>query len=70
VAPRSAEAAAWLGRLAGALVAWRLGESGFWRVLGAVDRPDRWHDGLLWAFPLLLVTVTAARDGLPIWGWL
>lgn len=62
---QAAQIASWV--VAG-LVAWRLGWSGWRRVVGALGYPKRRTQGLAWALLLLPVTVVAAQHGLPIWG--
>ena len=75
-------------RLAGwsiaAVVAWRLGWTGWRRVVGGLDMPSntdrsgrvfrlipRWRlDGLAWAPLLLVLAALAVRHGLPLWWWL
>ena len=79
--PQGAHAVGWV--VAG-LVGWRLGWSGWRRVVGAVELPKsaasgekvlrvipRWRlDGLIQAPLLLVLAALATRHGLPIWGWL
>ena len=79
-----AAAAKWLGWGVAALVAWRLGCTGWRRVVGGLELPasaaqgqkvlkvvPRWRlDGLAWAPLLVLVAALATRHGLPVWGWL
>ena len=79
-----AAAAKWLGWGVAALVAWRLGWTGWRRVVGGLELPasaaqgqkvlkvvPRWRlDGLAWAPLLVLVAALATRHGLPVWGWL
>jgi hypothetical protein len=79
-----ATAAKWLGWGVAALVAWRLGRTGWRRVVGGLELPasaaegqkvlrvvPRWRlDGLAWAPLLVLVAALATRHGLPVWGWL
>lgn len=53
------------------LVAWRLGLSGWRRVVGALDDPPKARTrGLIEAPFLLGVAFLVLWDGLPIWGWL
>jgi hypothetical protein len=64
-----ADAAKLAGWLVAGIVAWRLGWTGWKRVVGALDPPKRRVDGILWAPALLVVGAEAALHGLPIWGW-
>lgn len=52
------------------LAAWRLGWTGWKRVVGALDPPKRRIQGWPWAPALLAVGAAAFWHGLPIWGWL
>lgn len=65
----SGRAAAALGWVAALAVGWRLGLTGWVRIVGALE-PGRPTRGLLWAPLLLLVGWLALRYGLPVWGWL
>jgi hypothetical protein len=79
-----AQGAQIVGWVAAALVAWRLGFTGWRRVVGGLDLPKsaaegakvlkvipRWRlDGLGWAPLLVLLAALATRHGLPIWGWM
>lgn len=79
-----AQAAHAVGWVVAGLVGWRLGWTGWRRIVGAVELPrsaatgekvfrviPRWRlDGLVWAPLLLVLAVLATRHGLPIWGWL
>lgn len=67
VAPHHADAARALAWVATALVGWRLGWTGWRRVVGGLGTPKRRVDGWWWAPALLVVGATAARH-VPIWG--
>lgn len=57
--------------IAGALaVLWRLGWTGWRRVVGSLAPDGSWLNGVVWAPLLLAVTAACAVHGLPIWGWL
>jgi hypothetical protein len=63
-------AAQLVGAAAALLVAWRLGWTGWRRVVGGLNPAPRRLKGLGWAPLLLPVIWTAGRYGLPIFGWL
>lgn len=65
-----AQGAQWLAGGIAALVVWRLGWSGWCRVVGGLSVPKSKWTGLAAAPLLLLVAGLAARYGLPVWGWL
>jgi len=58
------------GAGAAALAAWRLGWTGFCRIVAGLKEPPSRLRGLSWAPLLLAVGYLAARHGLPVWGWL
>jgi hypothetical protein len=66
----NADAARALALVTSAVVAWRLGLTGWRRVVGGLGTPTRRIDGWAWAPALLIVGGTAASRGLPFWGWL
>ncbi len=70
VAPQLPEVARPLAWACAALVAWRLGWTGWRRVVGSMEPPKSVLQGLLWAPLLVAVTVMCAIHGLPVWGWL
>lgn len=64
------QAARPLAVTAALLVAWRLGWSGWRRVVGSMEPGGSALRGVVWAPLLLAVTTACAVHGLPIWGWL
>ncbi|MCB9685216.1 MAG: hypothetical protein H6738_06655 [Alphaproteobacteria bacterium] len=58
------------GTVTGLVIAARLAVPGAWRTVVGTPVPRRRWDGALAAAPVLLLTVLAARHGLPVWGWL
>ena len=70
LAPLHAQAARPLALTAATLVGWRLGWTGWRRVVGAMDGTPSILRGIVWAPLLLAVTAACAVHGLPIWGWL
>ncbi len=64
--PDIARALGWALAIA---VAWRLGWTGWVRVVGALDMPKRRIQGWPWAPALLVIGAAAFWHGLPIWGW-
>jgi len=67
VHPTAGTIAAWTAAI---LVAWRLGWTGWRRVVGSLDPPKKRIQGVGWAPFLVGVSVLAVVHGLPIWGWL
>ena len=63
-------AAVWAGRGVALLCLARLGWTGWRAVVNGLPAADRWTRGAVWVGPIGLVTLVAARYGLPIWGWL
>jgi hypothetical protein len=53
-----------------ALVTWRLGWTGWRRVVGSLEPGGSVLRGLAWAPLLIAVTGACIVHGLPIWGWL
>ncbi len=70
LSPLQAQAARPLAIAAALLVTWRLGWTGWRRVVGAMEPGGSALRGIVWAPLLLAVTVSCAIHGLPIWGWL
>jgi len=52
-----------------ALMAWRLGWTGWKRVVGALA-PGRFSRGLGWALAVAPLTLLTLMHGLPVWRWL
>ncbi len=67
-APALGAGGAYFGLLAGALVAWRLGLTGWLRVVGGLFLPAKRTQGLGWA-PALWACAVLGVAQLPLWGW-
>lgn len=62
--------AIYVGLVVAVLIAWRLGLTGWIRVVRHTPVPRRPLEGWPWIVPVGLVSILALRYGLPIWGWL
>ena len=62
--------AIYVGAICAVLVAWRLGLTGWVRVVRRAPVARHWLAGWPWLLPVTLVSALALRHGLPIWGWL
>ena len=58
------------GPLVALAVGWRLGWTGWRRIVGGLVEEPPWHRGWGRALVLLPVATAAIARGLPIWGWL
>ena len=62
--------AIYIGLVVAVLTAWRLGLTGWVRIVRHTPFPRRPWEGWPFALPVVLVATIALRYGLPIWGWL
>ena len=62
--------AIYVGLVVAVLVAWRLGLTGWVRIVRQTPIPKRALEGWPWMLPVGFVAALALRFGLPIWGWM